>query len=371
VYDPCQSWTKYNKKGLALTTLRHQIGQMLIMGFSGTVIDEQSPIAKWLSSDGLGGVLLFDYDLMKKSPGKNLVNQAQIKQLTNQIKHYAQKSLYSSEDGLPFIAIDYEGGAVDRLSHIEGCLKTKKPCELAQLSDEALRVEAGKMAKTLQALGFTLNFAPVVDLNLNEEQGIIGKLGRSFSADPSQVARVARIFVEVFAEQGLSCCYKHFPGHGSAIGDTHQGFVNVTETFQSKELEPYSLLLTNKELPTMIMTAHVINHKLDASGLPATLSHPILTGLLRQELGFDGVIVSDDLQMHAIANHYSVEDALRLTINAGADMIIFANQFGEITAPELIDKIEKLVHTNQIAKERIEQAYHRIMGLKQKQLSLA
>ncbi len=341
------------------------------MGFSGTVIDEQSSVAQWLSNDGLGGVLLFDYDLMKKSQGKNLVNQAQIKKLTTQLKHYAQKSPCNGENGHPFIAIDYEGGAVDRLSHIEGCLKTQNPCELALLSEEALRAEAGKMANTVKTLGFNLNFAPVVDLNLNEEQGIIGKLGRSFSADPNQVAHVARIFVEVFAEQGLTCCYKHFPGHGSAIGDTHQGFVNVTETFQSKELEPYSLLLAGKELPAMIMTAHVINHKLDASGLPATLSHTVLTGLLRQELGFDGVIVSDDLQMHAIANHYSLEDALRLTINAGADMLIFANQFGEITATEIIESIEKLVHANHIPKSRIEQAYQRISDLKQKQLTVA
>lgn len=363
---------KYNKKGLNLTTLRHQIGQMLLMGFSGTVIDEQSSIAKWLSGDGLGGVLLFDYDLIKKCPNKNLVNQAQIKQLTNQLKSYAQKSAYSKEKGLlPFIAIDYEGGAVDRLNQIDGCLKTKKPRELAMLSDEALQAEAGKMAETLQALGFNLNFAPVVDLNLNEEQGIIGKRGRSFSAEPSQVARVARIFVEVFAEHGITCSYKHFPGHGSAIGDSHQGFVDVTETFQGKELEPYSLLLTNSEVPAMIMTAHVVNRKLDASGIPATLSHPILTGLLRDKFGFGGVIISDDLQMQAISNHYSVDEVLRLTINAGADMLIFANQLGEITATEVIDRIEEQVHANLIEKNRIEQAYQRILHLKQTQLAFA
>lgn len=359
------------KKGLDLTTLRHQIGQMLIMGFSGTTIDDQSAIAKWLSGEGLGGVLLFDYDLISKTPGKNLVNQAQIKQLTSQINYYAKKSPYSYEDTFPFIAIDYEGGAVDRLKHIDGFFKTLKPCELALLNDESLRVEAGKMANTLQGLGFNLNFAPVVDLNLNEEEGIIGKLGRSFSADPEKVARVAKTFVEVFAEHGLSCCYKHFPGHGSARGDTHEGFVNVTETFQLKELEPYSLLLANKELPAMIMTAHVINQQLDQSDLPATLSHTVLTGLLRHKLGFEGVIVSDDLQMHAIASHYSLEDSLRLTINAGADMLIFANQLGQITAPELIDTIEKLVSENLIARTRIEEAYQRILGLKQTQLAFA
>ena len=340
------------------------------MGFSGTTINEQSPVAQWLSEDSLGGVLLFDFDLQKKIQGKNLINQMQIKQLTSQIRHYAKKSPNSSEDSVPFIAIDYEGGAIDRLSRIEGCPKTKKPCELTLLSEDALKTEAEKMAKTLKALGFNLNFAPILDLNLNENEGIIGKLGRSFSSDPIQVARVAQTFVEVFAEQGLTCCYKHFPGHGSAKGDSHEGFVDVTETFQSKELEPYNLLMC-KELPAMVMTAHVINHKLDSSGLPATMSRRILSGLLREELKFDGVIVSDDLQMNAIANHYSIDEALQLSINAGADMLIFANQLGEITAPELINTIERLVNAGLIAKNRIEEAYQRILRLKQAQLTFA
>ena len=353
------------KRGQKLTTLRHKIGQMLIMGFSGISLDEPNPIKDWLSSDGVGGILLFDYDLRQNRQGKNLVNQAQIKQLTNQLKHYAKMSPHNLDGLVPFIAIDYEGGAVDRLRHIDGCIKTKQPTELTALSEEALELEIGKMAETLKQLGFNLNFAPVVDLNLNEEQGIIGKLGRSFSADSQQVARVAKKFVEIFAEQGITCCYKHFPGHGSALGDTHHGFVDVTDTFQMVELEPYSSLLKNSDLSAMVMTAHVINRKLDENGLPATLSKAILTGLLRNKIGFDGVIISDDLQMQAIASHYSIDEALELTINAGADMLIFANQLGEITATEVIDRIEKLVHSQKIEKERIEEAYQRVMRLKQ------
>lgn len=347
--------------------MRHQIGQMLIMGFSGTEIDEHDSIKDWLSGDGLGGVLLFDYDLAKNRQGKNLVDKTQIKQLTRQIRDYAKMSASGRTGLAPFIAIDYEGGAVDRLRHIDGCITTRKPYELTLLSDEVLQSEIKKMAETIKTLGFNLNFAPVVDLNLNEEQGIIGKLGRSFSTDPGQVARVARRFVEIFAEYGITCSYKHFPGHGSALGDTHHGFVDVTETFQISELEPYSLLLRDNELPAMVMTAHVINRQLDESGLPATLSQPILSGLLRNKLGFDGVIISDDLQMQAIASHYSLNDALRLTINAGADMLIFANQLGEIAATEVIDIIENLVQTNLIEKGRIDEAYQRILRLKQRQ----
>lgn len=351
-----------------MATLRQQIGQMLIMGFAGTSIDENKTVREWLSTDGLGGVLLFDYDLINKQQGKNLVDQQQIRQLTEQLNHYSDCSRL--KDNLPlFIAIDYEGGVVDRLSKISGCIKTIRPCELAKLSEREIYSEAGKMADMLKSLGFNLNFAPLVDLNLNEEEGIIGRLGRSFSSQPKEVANVARIFVEAFAERGISSCYKHFPGHGSAVGDSHLGFVDVTNSFHESELEPYATLLKNQNLPAMIMTAHVINRKLDPSALPATLSKPILSGLLREQLGYKGVIISDDLQMQAISNHYSVDEALCLTINAGADMVIFANQLGEIGATAVIDKIERLVCTGQIQRARIKESFDRICHLKQMQMA--
>lgn len=340
--------------------LRRKIGQMLIIGFSGYELNKDSAVIQWLEQDGLGGVLLFDFDLPKKEYGKNLKNQDQIKQLTQQLRACAKAQ------GLPlFIALDYEGGAVDRLRHIEGCMKTLKPIEQALLSDAQLYEEASKMAVTLKALGFNLNFAPVVDLNLNEKEGIIGKLGRSFSNHPNEVIRAAKIVVNAFHEQGIVCAYKHFPGHGSAIGDTHEGFVDVTEHYQTIELIPYTKLLTDKNLPqAMVMTAHVVNRQLDSSGLPATLSYPMLTELLRREIGFNGVVISDDLQMQAISNHYSLKEALRLTINAGADMVIVGNQLGSHTATEVVDCIEDLVNSDEIPLSRIEEAYERIVALK-------
>ncbi len=337
---------------------------MLIIGFTGCDIDHESPIVKWLKEDGLGGVLLFDFDLSTKTYGKNLRNCNQIKRLTHQLKHYAEVTNVGGEKSPLFIAIDYEGGAVDRLSKIDDCMATKSALKQAQLSDEALYVEAEKMAITLKELGFNLNFAPVVDLNLNEQQGIIGKLGRSFSSLPAEVIRAAKQFVSAFSQYGIACAYKHFPGHGSAIGDTHQGFVDVTEQHTDSELVPYATLLKDKTLPAMVMTAHVINRKLDASGMPATLSYPILTGLMRQKIGFDGVIISDDLQMQAISDHYNLSEALRLTINAGADMFIFANQLGNITATEIIDCVEGLVKKGDILPHRIDESYQRICKLK-------
>ena len=158
--------------------LRNKIAQMLIMGFSGYDVHENSEVVKWLQTDGLGGVLLFDFDLPANMHGKNLRDKAQIKRLNQDLNDYS--ALFGN--ALPLlIAVDYEGGVVDRLSKVEGCIKTMKPCEQAQLPDEGLYNEAGRMAGTLKDLGFNLNFAPVVDLNLNDQQGIIGKLGRCFS----------------------------------------------------------------------------------------------------------------------------------------------------------------------------------------------
>ncbi len=345
-----------------MISLRNKIGQLLIMGFEGTEINEQSPVAQWLMNDGLGGVLVFDKDLATGSYGKNLINKNQIKLLLEQLNDYSQKL----DGSLPLLtAIDYEGGAVDRLSKIVGCPPTVKAVDLALLPAESLEEKIKTMALTLKSLGFNLNFAPVVDLSLNEDAGIIGKLGRSFSANPEEVIRVARLFVEIFSRYGIACSYKHFPGHGSAVGDTHEGFVDVTNSFQSEELAPYYKLLQDKNKPVMIMTAHVINRHLDSEGLPATLSHKILSHLLRQTMDYDGVIISDDLQMQAIAHHYSMKEALKLTFNAGADMVIFGNQLGSITAPEVIDCIEQLVVDKKIALDRLDEAYRRVMRLKQ------
>ncbi|MDR3443212.1 MAG: glycoside hydrolase family 3 N-terminal domain-containing protein [Legionella sp.] len=353
-----------------MITLRNKIGQMLVMGFDGCEIHDTSPVAEWLSQDGLGGVVLFDKDVSTDSYGKNLKSQPQIKHLIHQLNYYAKKFSDEDNNALPLLtAIDYEGGAIDRLTRIDGCMLTMRATEMAQLSSPSLEEELEQMAETLKSLGFNLNFAPVVDLHLHDSEGIIGALERSYSNDPECVVRVARQFVEVFRRYQIASCYKHFPGHGSALGDTHNGFVDVTDTFQAQELAPYYQLIKDVYQPTMIMTAHVINKHLDSDGLPATLSHKILTGLLRETMGYDGVIISDDLQMQAISDHYSLDEALYLTINAGADMMIFSNQLDSITAHEVIERIERLVLEHRIDQKRIEEAYRRIVRLKQ-QISL-
>ncbi len=354
-----------------MTSLRQKIGQMLIVGFAGTSIDDNAPVSQWLSTDGLGGVILFDKDLRSENNkiGKNLQTRQQITQLNQQLRHYASH-IEGVVGKLPlWIAIDYEGGLVDRLRHVPDCPSTIAPAILANLPENERLALLNEMATTLKALGFNLNFAPLLDLNLNEKEGIIGKLGRSFSRLPETVITMAREFVKVFEGQGILSCYKHFPGHGSAALDSHLGFVDVSHTFQQEELRPYAQLLSNQESMALVMTAHVINKELDASGLPATLSYPMLTECLRIKLGFNGVIISDDLQMKAISEHFSLEDSLSLSINAGADMLIFGNQLGDISATVLINTIEALVANKVISEGRIEEAFQRISACKLKQIA--
>lgn len=339
-----------------MSGLRDKIGQMLIMGFAGCEVDANHPVVHWIQKEALGGVLLFYQDVLTGKPQKNLKNCEQIRTLTHQLRSYARAPL--------FIALDYEGGAVDRLTHIEGCKPTLSAYQLAQLTDHEFFIEADRMAQTLKYLGFNLNFAPVVDLALYE-LGIIGGLERSFSSDANIVIRAARQFVDAFYQHGITCAYKHFPGHGSAIGDTHAGCVDVTETFKSEELFPYKELLHNGEIPCMVMTAHVINRQLDGSGLPATLSYTMLTQLLRQQIGFDGVIISDDLQMHAISHHYSLEEGLYLSLVAGVDMFIVGNQFDFVSATEVINCIENLINEDKVTEARIEESYQRVQRLRQ------
>lgn len=346
-----------------MITLKQKIAQMLIMGFTGTTLESLSPVKTWIEI-GLGGVILFDRDLKTNQTGKNLVSREQIQRLNHDLQMQAQ--VFSAQVGndLPLlIAVDYEGGAVNRLRHIAGCPLTLSAEEYAGLPDAERIQVANTMASILCDLGFNLNFAPVVDLSCQLKNGIIGHLKRAFSDDPIQVARLAAEFVAQCARQGILCCYKHFPGHGSASGDTHEDFVDVSASFSDRELLPYAFK-EEEQQPAMVMTAHVINRQLDADGLPATLSRRMLEGVLRNQLGFSGIIISDDLQMGAISRHYALDDVLIKTIHAGANMLIFGNQLGSHDALDIIERIYSLVVQKKITVDRIEDAWCKIKTLK-------
>lgn len=351
------------------TPLKAKIGQMLMMGFKGTELHPNDTIVQAILAQQLGGVILFDYDYQTKMFDRNIKNPAQLKHLTTQLQQVAnQAAIQHGNNHLTplFIGIDYEGGQVNRLKENNGFPKTYSAADMGKGTLKETMQYATRMAKTLKEEGINVNFAPVLDVNINPDNPVIAKLGRSFSSDPKKVIDYAEIFSKAYQEQGIICAYKHFPGHGSSTGDTHAGFVDITHTWKKEELTPYKKLLQKSFHCSMVMTSHVVHEKLDHNSYPASLSSAITTGLLRKKLHFNGVIITDDLQMGAITKNYSVSEAVILAINAGADILIFGNQL--VSTPEdpkhIIDLIYHDVMTGKISQSRIDEAYQHIMQLK-------
>ncbi|MFW5723802.1 MAG: glycoside hydrolase family 3 protein [Halochromatium sp.] len=220
------------------------------------------------------------------------------------------------------------------------------------------------MAQTLADNGLNLNFAPVVDLNRNPDNPIIGRLERSFSADPHQVVQHAAAVVRAQQRRGILSTLKHFPGHGSAGADSHTEVVDVTDTWSAHELIPYAQLI-RAGYRDLIMTAHIRNARLDPRH-PATLSRPILTGLLRQRPGFRGVVISDDLQMDAIAEHYRPSEALIGALNAGVDLLLIANHrpYDPDRVPKTLVILRQAIADGRLRLSRINAACARILALK-------
>lgn len=361
-----------SSQGIAATesniSLRNKIGQMLLIGFDGKYIDSQSDITKIIEKNNIGGVILFDYNQKTKTFDKNIESPEQVKRLTHDLQEATERAnLKHHRPNLPLlISVDYEGGIVTRLSEQYGFPVTVSAAELGKRTLEDTESNAKVMVKTLKDNGFNLDFAPVLDVNVNPDNPVIAKKERSFSSDPAVVGRHAEIYSRHFLKHKIQCAYKHFPGHGSSTTDSHLGFVDVTDTWHPNELEPYKYLLNQGNSCGVIMTAHIVNRQLDDSGLPATLSHKVLTDILRDQLHFKGVIITDDMQMKAISAHYGLEQALVLAINAGADMFIFGNALSpENQDPEqLINIIESKVQSGEISEARINEAYERIVTLK-------
>lgn len=350
--------------------LRNKIGQMLILGFEGKEIAADSHIAKAITYSNIGGVILFDFNSETKQFDKNIKSPQQVKELNaNLQKIAADANKQFNRPALPLlISVDYEGGKVNRLKEAYGFPPTESAAEVGKSDSNHAHQVAKTMALTLSQAGFNLNFAPLVDVNINPDNPIIGMKQRSFSADPNEVAKYASIYAQSLLNHHIQCVFKHFPGHGSSRDDSHLAFVDVTHFWQPEELEPYRQLLNNTHTCGMIMTAHIVNRQLDDSGLPATLSHTMLTDILRNRLNFKGVVISDDMQMSAIRDYYGLEQALTLAINAGVDMFIFGNQLldHEQADPEdIIDIIIKQVKLGHITESRINEAYQHIISFKQ------
>jgi beta-N-acetylhexosaminidase len=333
------------------------IGQMIMVGFRGYDITADNPIVNDLVNNKICGVILFDYDVTLQKFERNVQSPEQLQNLISKVKQYSAIK--------PLIAIDMEGGRVNRLKTNYGFPATVSAQYLGNINNlDTTKFYAGRIAGTLKEMGINLNLAPVVDVNVNPDNPVIGKIERSFSPDPNMVIKHAAEYIKSHHDYNILTSLKHFPGHGSSTSDSHYGFTDVTDTWQDIELQPYSGLL-NQGVVDLVMTAHIFNAKFD-SIYPATLSYNTITKVLRDSLKFRGVVISDDMQMKAITDNFGLETAIEKSIKAGVDIILFANNL--IYDPDIVNKtktiILQLVADGKISRERLMESYNRIKELK-------
>ena len=347
----------------AQPSVEEMAAQMLMVGFRGTEADEDSTIIKHIRAGFVGNVVLFDKD-MTLGAGKlrNIESPEQLKKL---IKALKEANVYS----IPlWVAIDQEGGKVQRLRPDRGFAADFPSAHtLGQGDVSYTQSVAGKMGHELSKMGIDMNFAPVADININPDSPAIGRIERSFGDDPKIVAKHVLAYIEGMNNAGILSCLKHFPGHGSAKNDTHLGVTDVTLTWKDYELLPYKEII-NSNLAVAIMSSHVFHKKLDPE-FPASLSYSIITNLLREKMGWKGLVITDDLHMRAITNKYNVEETITLAVNAGVDILIFAsNASFMIYDPDFPQKahktLVKLVHDGKISKERLYESWKRIISIK-------
>lgn len=341
--------------------LDEKIGQLIMVGFRGTSVSDTSAICQQIRDYHLGGVIIFEYDVPGQFRPRNIASQEQLKKMNEDLRQHGRGDL--------LIAVDEEGGRVSRLRPDYGYPVALSPQRIGQIGDlDTTRAWASTIANKVKSAGINVNYAPVVDVNVNPECPVIGAIERSISADPDSVVMHAEILINQHREQGIISSLKHFPGHGSAASDSHEGFTDVTDTWLDLELEPYRQLIADSTVDA-IMTAHVFNSNWDT--VPATLSKNVISGVLRNELGYDGIVMSDDMQMGAVSEHYGFEKGIEMALNAGVDILLLSNNSATVDYDDRLGEkafkiVKKLVEEGKVPQERIEESYERVMALKSK-----
>jgi beta-N-acetylhexosaminidase len=326
-----------------MTVSRDQIGQLFMIGFDGTTVS--SDLASLIAEYKPGGVILF---------ARNLESATQIVDLTNDLQRCSPH--------VPLlISIDQEGGRVSRLPTE---FTIFPPCEVLGHchSSELAYAAAATTAKELKAVGINMNMSPVLDVNSNPLNPVIGD--RAFGADPRIVSELGLATVGGLQDNGVVACGKHFPGHGDTISDSHKELPIVTADrarLEHIEFPPFRHAVANGV--ATLMSAHVVYRTLDETR-PATLSSRIIGRFLREELYYDGVVLTDDLEMHAIIDHYGIGDAAVQAIQAGCDMPLICNDRNRIAAA--FHAVEKAATAGDLSAGRLAQSFARIRRLKER-----
>ena len=333
--------------------LDKKIGQMILIGFPKPEVDSLT-LAE-VKAGKAGAIIYFEKNLPKTNTGQA------VKKMNETYQRAAPIPL--------LIGIDQEGGKVNRLKTKYGFPRTVSAAYIGKTQSlDTARFYANSTAATLASIGFNVNFAPCVDLAVNPENTVIVKVERAYSLNADSVVMFATEVVRQHRKNKVFTALKHFPGHGSSKDDTHFGVADVTNTWSESEILPYQIMFTNGYVDA-VMTSHIVNKNLDPKGLPGTLSQRVIDSLLRKTISFNGVVFSDDMQMQAIAKNFTLEETIKLAINAGVDILCFSNNIPdseERTVDRVHRIIKKLVETGEIKRERIDDSYKRVMAMKKK-----
>jgi beta-N-acetylhexosaminidase len=318
------------------------IGQLLIGSFPGTVIPpELRSLAKEFD---LGGTILFS---------RNVEAPEQVAELAGGLEGLGRE--------MPaWVSVDQEGGRVARLK--EPFTRWPPMAVLGRAGSDALAERFGRaLARELRAVGITLDYAPVLDIHTNPRNPVIGD--RAFAARADEVARIGRVVIRALQSEGVAACGKHFPGHGDTSTDSHLELPLVEhppDRLRAVEFEPFRAAI--REDVAFIMTAHVLVPSLDGS-VPATLTPAVVQALLRDELGFQGVILSDDLEMKAVSAHTPVPAAAVQAIKAGCDAVLVCSGDVDLQAATL-EALVKAVESGEISQRRLDDALMRLRRAK-------
>lgn len=338
------------ERTLRSLSLKQKVGQLFIFGFMGT--DLSKGLGDTIRNQNPGGIIVF---------GRNIKSARQLANL-----NYSAQALSQKASKIPlFIAVDQEGGSVIRV-------KTPSPLPSALAIGEAKRpelaFEAGaSTGKLLQTLGFTMNLAPVMDVSNPNDNNFIGT--RTYGNDPGLVALMGSNFAHGLTKYGIVPTAKHFPGHGGVTEDSHQMTpakdISLQELLKT-DLLPFAQIARDK-IPWAVMLAHISFPKLDASGIPATFSKPIVTDILRNRLGYNGVVMTDDIEMGGAAGIKNVGDRAVRAIQAGADLVMMA--WNKKAQAEAFQAVYKAVKSGKISQTRVDQSIRRLLLAKRHLLS--
>ena len=346
-YDPSKTQNESSensiKEKMSSMTLEEKIGQMIIAGFNGTTVNNE--VATLMNDLNVGGVILF---------GRNIESSEQLKTLTTDITNL-------NKDIPPFISLDEEGGRVSRVP--KDTKKFPKAKTVGDTNDEKYAYENGKdIGYTLKQLGINMDHAPVLDIYSNPKNTVIGD--RAFGTNEDVVSKMGIATMKGLEDAGIIPTLKHFPGHGDTAVDSHVGLPIVTKDLN--ELNEFEFIPFKKAIEKgcdVVMVSHIILNKIDSQN-PSTLSKKVVTDILKKDLGFSGVVITDDMNMGAIVQNFSIEEASIKSIKAGVDILLIGNNVE--TTKSVINEIKSAVENKVIDESRIDESVYKILELKEK-----